>query len=89
MTTTSETVAFTYESLLEAIQPASGGRPINDPATGEQVGLVAEPGVAELDDAIHAAHAAQPAWAARGHEERSELLMLAADAIEANTEALA
>lgn len=89
MTTTSETVAFTYESLLEAIQPASGGRPIKDPATGEQIGLVAEPGVAELDDAIHAARAAQPAWATRGHEERSELLMLAADAIEANTEALA
>ena len=89
MTTTSEITAFTYQSLLEAIQPLSGGRQINDPATGEVVGRVAEPGVAELEAAIQAARDAQPAWEARGHEERSELLNQAADAIEANAEALA
>lgn len=89
MTTTSEITAFTYQSLLEAIQPLSGGRQINDPATGEVVGRVAEPGVAELEAAIQAARDAQPAWEARGHEERRELLNQAADAIEANAEALA
>ena len=89
MTTTSEITAFTYQSLLETIQPSSGGRQINDPATGEVVGLVAEPGVAELEAAIQAARDAQPAWDARGHEERRELLNQAADGIEANAEELA
>ncbi|HWH25990.1 MAG TPA: aldehyde dehydrogenase family protein [Pseudolysinimonas sp.] len=76
-------------ALLAAIQPATGGRPINDPATGELVGRVAEPGVAELDDAIEAARAAQPAWAARDADERRALLNRAADAVDANAEALA
>ena len=89
MTTTSEALAFTYESLLKTIQPPSGGRPVNDPATGELVGLVAEPGIAELEAAIKAARTAQPAWDARGHEERRELLNRAADAVEANADALA
>lgn len=89
MTTTPETATFTHQRLLEAIQPTSGGRRINDPATGELVGLVAEPGVPELESAIQAARAAQPAWDARGHEERCELLNQAADAIDANAEALA
>ncbi|MCZ9880206.1 aldehyde dehydrogenase family protein [Arthrobacter sp. B2a2-09] len=89
MTTTSETTTFTYQGLLEAIQPTSGGRRIIDQATGELVGLVAEPGIVELDAAVQAARAAQPAWEARGHEERRELLNRAADAVEANAEALA
>src|SRR5438067_653150 len=89
MTTTSETTAFTYQTLLDAIQPSSGGRPINDPATGERVGRVAEPDVADLDAAIEAARIAQPAWAARGHEERRDLLNRAADAVEAAAEGLA
>jgi phenylacetaldehyde dehydrogenase len=75
--------------LLAAIQPTAGGRPIKDPATGEVVGRVAEPGVVELDAAIEAASASQPAWAALGHAERRTLLNRAADAVEANAEALA
>jgi len=76
-------------SILEAIQPAEGGRTILDPATGEAVGRVAEPGVAELDTAVAAARAAQPGWAALGDARRVELLNDAADAIEANAEELA
>ncbi|WP_394162653.1 aldehyde dehydrogenase family protein [Galactobacter valiniphilus] len=76
-------------TLLDSIQPASGGRTILDPATGEPVGRVAEPGVAELDAAVAAAHAAQPGWAALGDARRVELLNAAADAIEANAEELA
>ena len=90
--TTDTTTAGTTDptaSLLAAIQPVSGGREIHDPATGELVGRVAEPGVAELDEAVAAARAAQPGWAARGHQERSKLLHAAADAVEANAEALA
>ncbi|NGP09038.1 aldehyde dehydrogenase family protein [Rhodococcus sp. 14C212] len=65
------------------------GREITDPATGALVGRVAEPGVAELNTAVAAAKAARPDWAARGHDERRALLNRAADAAEANTEALA
>jgi acyl-CoA reductase-like NAD-dependent aldehyde dehydrogenase len=76
-------------SLLAVIQPATGGRQIQDPATGETVGRVAEPGVAELDAVIESAVAAQPSWAALGHDKRRALLRRAADVVEANAEALA
>ena len=77
------------EELLTAIQPATGGTEILDPATGELVGRVAQGSVSDLEAAVGAAHAAQPAWDALGHEERKRLLNVAADNIEANAEALA
>lgn len=77
------------DDLLQAIRPASGGRTIDDPATGEVVGLAPEHTVADLDAAIDAARAAQPAWAALGHEARSAALNTAADAVDASAEALA
>jgi len=89
MTTQFETPVATAADLLGTIQPAEGGRELKDPATGEVVGRVAEPGAAELDAAVAAARAAQPGWAALGHAGRSELLNRAADAVEANAEALA
>ncbi|QRY82645.1 aldehyde dehydrogenase family protein [Tsukamurella tyrosinosolvens] len=76
-------------TILAAIQPATGGRTITDPATGEAVGRVAEPGVADLDAAVAAARAAQPGWAARGDAGRAALLSAAADAVEAHAEELA
>ncbi|MGX5360107.1 aldehyde dehydrogenase family protein [Kocuria sp. KH4] len=75
--------------LLAVIQPAAGGRTLLDPATGEVVGRAPEHTVAELDAAVAAARAAQPGWAARGHAERSALLVAAAEAVEASAEALA
>ncbi|MEV7647031.1 aldehyde dehydrogenase family protein [Arthrobacter sp. NPDC089319] len=87
--TTVEGTFATAADLLAAIQPAEGGREIKDPATGELVGRVAEPGVAELDAAVEAARRVQPEWAGRGHAERSAYLNRAADAVEANAEALA
>ncbi|HJX77651.1 aldehyde dehydrogenase family protein [Glutamicibacter sp.] len=77
------------EGLLTAIQPATGGTEILDPATGEVVGRAAQGSVADLETAVDAAHKAQPAWDALGHEERKRLLNAAADNIEANAEALA
>ncbi|WP_431710083.1 aldehyde dehydrogenase family protein [Glutamicibacter uratoxydans] len=77
------------KELLAAIEPASGGREISDPATGDIVGRVAEGTVADLDAAVERAKAAQPGWDALGHAERRRLLNAAADAIEANAEALA
>lgn len=77
------------KELLTAIEPASGGRDILDPATGAVVGTVAEGNAADLDAAVARARAAQPGWDALGHAERQRLLNAAADAIEANAEALA
>ena len=85
----STTTPMTLEDLLAAIQPGEGGREITDPATGETVGRAPEHGVADLELAVAAARAAQSAWGALAHQERSAYLDRAADAIEANAEALA
>ncbi|WP_408021436.1 aldehyde dehydrogenase family protein [Sinomonas humi] len=60
-----------------------------DPATGELVGVSPMHGIAELEAAVAAAKAAQPGWAAAGHEARSAALLAAADAVEAHAEELA
>jgi acyl-CoA reductase-like NAD-dependent aldehyde dehydrogenase len=79
-----------YAGLLDAMTPeASEQRDILDPATGEVIGRAPVHTVDDLDRAVAAAAAAQPAWAALGHERRSALLLAAADAIDANAEALA
>lgn len=80
----------TYDALLAAISPAPGtGRTILDPATGAAVGEAPVHGVADLEAALTAAAAAQPAWAALGHEARSAVLLKAADAVERSAEELA
>ncbi len=78
----------TTAGILAAIVDPSG-REIHDPATGEVVGRTHEGTPAEIDAAVTAARRAQPAWAARSSQERSDLLNRAADAIEASAEALA
>ncbi|MDN4645643.1 aldehyde dehydrogenase family protein [Arthrobacter sp. PsM3] len=80
----------TYDALLAAITPSSGlTRTILDPATGEPVGEAPVHDVADLERAITAAAAAQPAWAALGHDARSAALLRAADAVERSAEELA
>lgn len=89
-TETNTVVAYgNAEELLAAIQPANGGREILDPATGEVVGRAPEHEVADLESAIAAAHGAQQDWDGLGHDARRALMNKAADAIEANAEALA
>ena len=62
-----------YAELLDAITPVAGEtRDILDPATGEVIGQAPVQGIDDLDRAVAAARAAQPAWAALGHERRSE-----------------
>ncbi|WP_411720002.1 aldehyde dehydrogenase family protein [Mycetocola sp.] len=79
-----------HTALLTEITPTEGRtRQILDPATGEQVGLAPEHTIEDLEAAVARAQAAQPAWAALGHAERSALLLRAADAIDAKAEALA
>ena len=89
MTTEATTSFATYEDLLAVIQPAAGGREILDPATAQVVGRAPQHTLDDLEAAVAAARAAQPGWGALTHAERSEFLNRAADAIEANAEALA
>ncbi|WP_400994805.1 aldehyde dehydrogenase family protein [Agromyces sp. GXQ0307] len=84
MTTTEST------TLLDRVTVApETGRPIPDAATREIIGHAPVHTVTDLDAAVAAARAAQPAWAALGHEERSRILHAIADEIEANAEELA
>jgi len=80
----------TYDALLASITPTSGAtRTILDPATGEAVGRAPVHTVEDLEAAIAAATAAQPAWAGLGHDARSAALLRAADAVERSAEELA
>ncbi|MET1022233.1 MAG: aldehyde dehydrogenase family protein [Arthrobacter sp.] len=80
----------TYDALLASITPVSGEtRSILDPATGQPVGEAPVHTVEDLERAIAAAEAAQPAWAALGHDARSAALLKAADAVERSAEELA
>ena len=80
----------TYDALLASITPTSGAtRTILDPATGEAVGQAPVHTVEDLEAAIAAATAAQPAWAGLGHDARSAALLRAADAVERSAEELA
>ncbi|WEK62868.1 MAG: aldehyde dehydrogenase family protein [Candidatus Microbacterium colombiense] len=69
--------------------PESVGRAIPDAATRETIGYAPVHTVADLNDAVAAARAAQPTWAALGHAERSRILNAIADDIEAHSEELA
>ena len=80
----------TTTTILEAVGvPESVGRAIPDAATRETIGYAPVHTVADLNDAVAAARAAQPAWAALGHTERRRILNAIADDIEANSEELA
>ncbi|HEX4846655.1 MAG TPA: bifunctional proline dehydrogenase/L-glutamate gamma-semialdehyde dehydrogenase PutA, partial [Novosphingobium sp.] len=71
-----------------AFPPASGSaRPVRSPYDSQRlVGTVADATPADVDAAIAAAEAAQPAWDALGGEGRAALLDAAADLYEARTE---
>ncbi|MFD1718389.1 aldehyde dehydrogenase family protein [Georgenia deserti] len=80
----------TPTALLEEITVAeTEGRAVPDAATGETLGYAPVHTTDDLDAAVRAARAAQPAWAALGHERRSEMLRRAAEEVEARAEELA
>jgi len=84
VTTTAE------NALLDAITVASEeGRAIPDAATGETMGYAPRHSVEDVDAAVAAARRAQPAWAALGHERRSEVLRAIAADVESSAEELA
>ena len=77
-------------ALLErVVAPEGQGREVVDAATREPIGRAPVHTISELDAAVARAKAAQPAWDALGHGERSALLNRVADAIDANAEPLA
>ncbi|MCH6471573.1 aldehyde dehydrogenase family protein [Sinomonas terrae] len=80
----------TTTSILDAITvPEGQGRAIPDAATRETIGHAPVHGLDDLEAAIAAVRAAQPAWNALGHAERSRILNAIADDLEANLEELA
>jgi len=60
-----------------------------NPATGESIGRVPISSQQQVKDAIAAARAAQPAWAARPDAERKALMMKVAEVINKNSAYLA
>ena len=77
-------------STVEPSPAAAGSsRTILNPATGQPVGEAPVHTVEDLERAVAGAQAAQPAWAALGHDARSAALMRAADAVERSAEELA
>ncbi|WP_324012992.1 aldehyde dehydrogenase family protein [Microbacterium sp. JZ37] len=80
----------TATSILDAITvPVSEGRAIPDAATRETIGYAPIHTLADLESAVSAARAAQPAWDGLGHAERSRVLHAIADDIDAHAEELA
>ncbi len=68
----------------------SGGRhAINDPATGDPVGLTDLASAADIDRAVKAAHKALPMWSATHADDRARILHRAASLIEARVAAIA
>ena len=79
-----------YVDLVARVAaPATEGRTVHDPATGEAIGNVWQKTVDDLDAVVAAAYTAQPAWAALGHAKRIEILNAVADRIDAEAEPLA
>lgn len=78
-------------SIGDDLSDAAGGatRPVEDPSTGEQIHDIPEGGSADVERAVQAGSAAQPAWEGLGVPGRSEHILRLADAIEAQAETLA
>jgi aminomuconate-semialdehyde/2-hydroxymuconate-6-semialdehyde dehydrogenase len=71
--------------------PAASGATLEvlEPGTGRAWGQIPESGPADVDAAVAAAHAAQPAWAATPAAERADLLDAVADRLAARFDELA
>lgn len=80
----------TYANIVNGRQVGSARTfESKNPATGEVLGLVPHSSAEQVAQAVAAAKAAQPAWAARPDAERQALLMKVAETIKANADDLA
>ncbi|WP_439519822.1 aldehyde dehydrogenase family protein [Hydrogenophaga sp.] len=85
-----ETITRTFLNTVNGRHvPADATFESFNPATGEVIGHVARSSVAQVHDAVAAARAAQPAWAARPDAERKALMLKVAQTIEKHAEELA
>src|SRR5699024_4809081 len=89
MTANNDTTYIPVEELRRQFELPQSGREILDPATGELVGWAPNPTARDVDEAVSRARVAQKKWAARSEQERCDLLMKVADAIEQQAEPLA
>jgi len=80
----------TYQNTVDG-QPVASPTTFEsrNPATGETLGLVPHSTPEQVLQAVAAARAAQPAWAAGPDAERKALMMKVADVLQANAEYLA
>lgn len=69
--------------------PGAEALDVIDPATGQCFATVGRASLGQAQQAVDAAAAAFPAWAARAHHERQDCLVRMADAIAANADRLA
>jgi aminomuconate-semialdehyde/2-hydroxymuconate-6-semialdehyde dehydrogenase len=85
-------VSDTLTNFINGKQtPPRGGKYLDnfEPATGKVYGQIPDSDEGDIADAVAAAKAAFPAWAATPAAERSKILLKIADLIEANLEPLA
>ncbi len=86
------TATMTVTNVIDGEErPAASGATFEKlaPATGEVLSVVARSASADVDAAISAAFAAQPAWAARTVEERGRVLRRIAQLLERDREKVA
>ncbi|QKJ19737.1 aldehyde dehydrogenase family protein [Microbacterium hominis] len=82
-------MSLTTTILNSITVDAAEGRAIPDAATRENIGYAPVHTVDDLERMITTARAAQPAWNALGHHQRSSILNRIADDLESNAEELA
>src|SRR5688572_1223750 len=78
---------FVGGEWVDAVE--GGTAEILNPATGETIAEVPQGTQADVDRAVEAAKQALPEWLETTPQERSEMLLKLADALEANAEELA
>ncbi|MFI6478379.1 aldehyde dehydrogenase family protein [Nonomuraea sp. NPDC050663] len=74
--------------LNGVFRPAERWSPVHDKATGEPIGRYAPAGAADVNEAVAAARAAQPGWAALAAPERAAYLRLMAEHLQSRFEEL-
>ncbi|WP_018600010.1 aldehyde dehydrogenase family protein [Mycobacterium sp. 155] len=81
------TIDFTIENFIDGLwRPSTGHQAVEvfNPADGQVVASFTSSSNADVDDAVAAARAAQPAWAALSGRQRSEVLRTLAQRFEAS-----
>ncbi|PBQ33000.1 aldehyde dehydrogenase [Sphingobacteriaceae bacterium] len=80
----------TYKFMIDGKAIDSGKSfEVKNPATGEVIGSASISSPADVESAVKSAKAAQPAWAAKGDDERKKILMKVSEVLAENSPYLA